>query len=523
MITENIMILWESKNSHAKIKSNLVLMRIYFLDEYLKFQIEQSPAVMLLRGDNAGFIISFFQSVFTGTQRFQIGYNELVASLTQFNESHEKPLTRKACDYIETWADEKHRFLRKYYVDGHDEPQTELSHEVSSMISWLHSQGRQDFVGTESRVSALFQMIDKLASHSDTDPKARISKLKQEREAIDQEMNLIKKTGTVLGWDDLRKREYLSHIMDDSRRLLADFALIEDIFKDHARQLKESMVASQLSKGDLLAQVLDMHDALEESDQGKSFRAFWDFLISPTKQNALSHWLEKILQDLSEKPYLKGIQHREYVSRLKGFKGDLLQRGRKVLASQNRLTREIRTLLVQSSHHDARAIQAAISDIKAWCIADRERFANMASHTLIEIEHKPLVHLPLERPLWSEPIGTQLDFGDVLDDLLADEADTHLKEHSALACWQLEERLTTLLQEHTSFTLPELIDVYPPEFALDELVGYLSIGMKHPQHHVDTSESIKHEEFLVPHITFCRPNQTHPKTTATPIIGISDV
>lgn len=478
------------------------------MEEYLAFQIEQSPAIMLLRSDHAGFILGFFQSVFGGAQRFQIGYNELVASLGQYNDAHSNPLTRRPSDYIEIWADEKHRFLRKYYIDGNDEPQVELAYEVASIMSWLHSQGTQDFVGTESRVSALFQMLDKLASHSDADPKARILKLKQEREMIDEEINQIKTTGTVLGWDDLRKREYLSHIMEDSRRLLADFALIEDIFKDHARQLKEKMVAAQLSKGEILAQVLDMHDALEESDQGKSFRAFWDFLISPTKQEALSRCLEKILQDLSEKPYLKGMQYREYVARLKGFKAHLLQRGRKVLASQNRLTREIRTLLVQSSSQDSRAIQKAIADIKAWCISDRERFANLAGGMLTEIEHKPLVHLPLERPLWSEPVGVTLEFCELPGESSTDEAAIHLKEHAALACWQLEERVNTLLQERTSFTLPELVEAYPPEFVLEELVGYLSVGMKGPQHQVDRTESISLDAFLLPNITFHRTTQT---------------
>lgn len=476
------------------------------LDEYLKFQIEQSPAVILLRGDNAGFIIGFFQSIFGDTQRFQIGYSELVNLLTQYNESHDKPLTRRPNDYIDTWADEKHRFLRKYYIDGNDEPQTELSHEISSMIAWLCHQQTQDFVGTQSRVSSLFQMIDKLASHSDTDPKARISKLKQDREAIDEEINQIKKTGTVLGWDDLRKREYLSHIMEDSRRLLADFALIEDIFKDHARQLKEKMINMELSKGELLAQVLDMHDALEESDQGKSFRAFWDFLISPTKQNNLVQWLGKILQDLSDKPYLKGMQHREYVARLKGLKADLLQRGRKVLASQNRLTREIRTLLIQNANQDAKAIQTAIADIKAWCIADRERLALLAAETLIEIEHKPQVYLPLERPLWSKPQGTRLDLGEVQDALDKEDCPINIKQSQALACWQLEERIATLLNEHVSLTLPELIEKHPIEYTLEELTGYLSIGIKNDQHIIDQSAIVQHEEFLMPHIIFHRQN-----------------
>ena len=474
------------------------------LEEYLLFQIEQSPAVVLLRSDNAGFILSFFQSVFGGTQRFQVGYNELVSSLGQFNEANDKVLSRKSSDYIEIWADEKHRFLRKYYVDGNDEPQVELSYEVSSIISWLQTQGSQEFVGTESRVSALLQMIDKLASHSDTDPKARISKLKLEREAIDQEINQIKQTGTVLGWDDLRKREYLSHIMEDSRRLLADFALIEDIFKDHARQLKEKMVAAQFSKGEILEQILDMHDALEDSDQGKSFRAFWDFLMSSTKQDKLSQWLDKILQDISEKPYLKGMQYREYVARLKRFKADLLQRGHKVLASQNRLTREIRTLLVQSSSQDSKALQAAISGIKAWCIADREYFASIATEMLIEIEHKPLIHLPLERPLWNVPVSTSLNFGDLLGELSTELSADQIEERQALACWQLEDRVKNLLEERTSFTLPELVEVYPPEFPLEELVGYLSIGMKNQQHRVDRLEPVSLAEFLLPQITFRR-------------------
>lgn len=476
---------------------------------YLELQMEQSPAILLLRSDQAGFILGFFRSVFEETQRFQIDYKELVAALKQYNEAHGNPLTRQASDYIETWSDEKHRFLRKYYVDGHDEPQTELSYEVSSILSWLYKMGTQDFVGTESRVSSLFQMIDKLAGYSDNDPKIRIAKLQKERETIDQEIHQIKKTGVVLGWDDLRKREYLSHIIEDSRRLLADFALIEDIFKNHARQLKEKMVVTQLSKGEILANLLDMHDALDESDQGKSFRAFWNFLMSSSKQNELDRWLTKILRDLSEKPYLKGVQHREYLTRLKGFKADLLQRGRKVLSSQNRLTREIRTLLVQNSNQDVRAIQTTIADIKAWCIAGRERFANLAGETLLEIEHKPRVNLPLERPLWSEPVETALNFAHALGESSAMDTEINIiKERSTLALWQLEERIDSLLQKRASFTLPELIEAYPPEFALEELVGYLAIGMKCSQHTVNRASAVQVDEFSLPQMTFCRSPQT---------------
>jgi hypothetical protein len=456
--------------------------------------------------------MGFFQSVFGDAQRFQVGYGELVAALRQYNEAHDSPLTRQPSDYIDIWSNEKNRFLRKYYVDGNDEPQTELAYEVSSALAWLRGLGTQDFVGTESRISSLFQMIDKLASYSDTDPKARIAKLQQERECIEQEISQIKKMGRALGWDDLRKREYLSHIIEDARRLLADFSLIEDIFKDQARQLKEKMVSRQHSKSEILGQVLDMHDALEESDQGKSFRSFWNFLMSSSKQDELSRWLDKILKDLSEKPYLKGVQHREYLKRLKRFKIDLLHRGRKVLASQNRLTREIRNLLVQHAHQEGHVLQAAIADIKVWCIKKREHFMKIANDVLLEIEHTAYVHLPLERPLWSKAVGTFL-FDTALDESSAVESSLNTTTGSSgVMLWQLEERVYSLLQQQASCSVSEILKAYPPRSVLEELVGYLAIGMKDSEHVIDDTKTLQQDAFSLPWITFYRSSKVkHPE------------
>ena len=55
-----------------------------------------------------------------------------------------------------------------------------------------------------------------------------------------------------------------------------------------------------------------------------------------------------------------------------------------------------------------------------------------------------------------------------------------------------------------SFILPELVDAYPPEFPLEELVGYLAIGMKGSQHAVDKTDAIQIDEFSLPKIIFSR-------------------
>ena len=76
------------------------------------------------------------------------------------------------------------------------------------------------------------------------------------------------------------------------------------------------------------------------------------------------------------------------------------------------------------------------------------------------------------------------------------------QERSPLAYWQLEERVNHLLSERASFTLPELLDVYPLEFELEELVGYLAVGMKHQHHQVAHLEPVLFHQFELPHITF---------------------
>src|SRR6185295_1190299 len=150
----------------------------------------------------------------------------------------------------------------------------------------------------------------------------------------------------------------------------------------------------------------------------------------------------------------------------------------------------------------------AIADIKACCLSLRESFENIAGDTLLEIEYKPHVYLPLERPFWSEPVAATLELGNVFGELFATDADFDtVKGRPVLALWQLEERIDSLLQERTSFILPELVEAYPPEFALEELVGYLAIGMKASRHAVDRTDAIQIDEFSLPSITFCRSTQ----------------
>ena len=65
-----------------------------------------------------------------------------------------------------------------------------------------------------------------------------------------------------------------------ARELLADFRQVEENFRKLDRQLREKVAGWQGGKGELLDDVLGSRESIAGSDQGRSFQAFYDFLLS---------------------------------------------------------------------------------------------------------------------------------------------------------------------------------------------------------------------------------------------------
>lgn len=54
-------------------------------------------------------------------------------------------------------------------------------------------------------------------------------------------------------------------------------------------------IATWGGKGELLQQTFDSCDTIADSDEGRSLRAFWDLLMSPSRQDELGKLLERVM------------------------------------------------------------------------------------------------------------------------------------------------------------------------------------------------------------------------------------
>lgn len=121
---------------------------------------QSHPAWRLLRSDHAPLVASFLQRIFIAPNVRVMAQADLVEALEDEifalrerlgGEAFPKP----ALDYLNDWANSEKAWLRKFYIQGSDEPNFDLTPATEKAIAWLGALTERSFVGTESRLLTL--------------------------------------------------------------------------------------------------------------------------------------------------------------------------------------------------------------------------------------------------------------------------------------------------------------------------------------------------------------------------------
>ena len=138
-------------------------------------------------------------------------------------------------------------------------------------MEWLNSLKQQQFVGTESRLLTVFELLKDIVYKTDHDPENRIKILEARKKEIDEEIEQIKNQG-VLPYDSTQIKEGFFQLEDTVRKLLSDFRQVEHNFRKLDRETREHIAKSDKTKGALLDGIFHDQDAIWDSDQGKSLQ-----------------------------------------------------------------------------------------------------------------------------------------------------------------------------------------------------------------------------------------------------------
>jgi hypothetical protein len=444
------------------------------------------PAWRLLAAAHAPLIASFLQRVFITPNIRAMGAADLTEALEDELYSLRERLGQDAypgaaMEYLNKWAAPDKGWLRKFYRHGSDEPQFDLTPATEKAIAWLGTLAERSFVGTESRLLTLFDLLRQMSEGSDANPERRLSELEKRRAEVDAEIAQVQ-AGDVRLLNDTELKDRFQQFQQLARDLLTDFREVEHNFRQLDRRVRERIALWDGAKGTLLAEIMGEHDAIAGSDQGRSFRAFWDFLMSSTRQQELTDLLARVLA-------LDTVRELKPDARTRRVHYDWLEAGEHTQRTVAQLSQQLRRFLDDQAWLENRRIMDILRGIEGKALALRDTPPPGEAMWIDSLAAD--VDLPMERPLHTPAHKAVLSSAN----LAAGSADIDvgaLYDQIVIDKVQLGRNVRQALQERAQITLRELAERQPLQHGLAELVAYMGLSGETFRTVVDehTTESI---------------------------------
>jgi hypothetical protein len=452
--------------------------------EQIKYELENSTALKLLRSHNAALVLSFLHQQFKSNQHISIAQIELETKLGDFIEYLQNDdvenYPQSAKKYLSDWCDD--RLLTKTFESG-DEPVFKLTPDTEKAIAWIEDlQQRDEFIGTESRFLQIFSLLKEIQNRSTTDVETRIAQLEQERDDVQEQIDRIRETGETDLYSQTQLQERFILADKLARQLIADFRDIEQNFRNLTRKVQKAQLAQDSRKGNVLVQVLDADAELKESDQGRSFYAFWNFLVSENKRQELKSAIQNVYELAELQPLV-----RDYAL-LRRIERNLLDAGEYIFQSNRRLSEKLRQMLDERNLQENRRIAELINDVQR--IALQVSNDPPLESDFWTVAGSPAIYLPMARPLHLLEESEVPIFSLNLTDLPENVSDAEIAElyHQFYVDeTELLQRIDRSLEQRSTISLTDLIQLYPVTQGLPEVVTYLTIADRFERHSIDPS------------------------------------
>jgi hypothetical protein len=442
------------------------------------------PAWRLLAAAYAPFVIGFLHESFVAPNVRTLPRDELQRVLEDYlarlrERLGADALPRRASEYLDEWARDDHGWLRKYYPETGDEPHFDITPATEKAIEWVMSLRRRRFVGTESRLLTVFDLLRQIVDGAEENPDVRLAELERRRAQLDAEIERARRGEVdVMGPTQIRDR--FLQLAATARALLTDFREVEQNFRELDRTVRERIATWEGGKGELLEEIFGRRDAIRDSDQGKSFHAFWDFLMAPSRQEELTTMLEKVLS-------LDAVRELEPDRRLLRVHYDWLAAGEVAQRMVARLSQQLRRYLDDRAWLENRRIMQILRAVEQHALAVRN---SAPTEVFMEIDDlAPAIALPLDRPLFAPSRKHKITARELVSGEETADASA-LYDQVYVDKGKLAAHVRRALQSRDQVSLSEIILQHPLELGLAELVGYFGIAADDPEHSViDESRS----------------------------------
>lgn len=427
---------------------------------------KNNAAWRLLNSQNAPLVLSFLGSFFIEDNRGAVGENVLLDALDEYLYAihlvDSEMYSQDAKHYVDDWADPERGWLRKFYPTGSDEVHYDATSAVEKAHRWVQTLQTRAMVGTESRLQTMVELLRQITYGAEMDPQIRRDNLLKQRSKIDEELALLDQ-GVLSRSEGSSLRDRYQLFLSTSRDLMADFRAVEENFRSLDRSAREKIAQWDGGKGELLADLVESRTDISASDEGRSFQAFYDFLLSNTRQEELSALLSSIttIEEIDADPGVRTIHH------------DWAEGAERTQATVRSLSEQLRTFLEDRVWLENRRVLELIRSIEKTAVATRDTPHKDGEGLTIPVPGLPIA-LPLARPLHTQ--REQVLINSFIEPEAPEQIDlTSLLTQRFVDQARLVEHIKACVPPRSKVALPEIVALYPLQEGLAELLGYLDL------------------------------------------------
>lgn len=439
--------------------------------------LNSSPSVIMLRMKTCNIIVEFLTDVFDGVMA--ISYESIHNYLADFLNNHEVEIDEendilfsdtyedKAVKYIKKWTDSG--FLTNYRnEDG--EIYYELSSHSSKVLDWLSGLKREEYIGTESKFKSIITQLRELVEYTSEDREKRLQILEDKKLEIEQQIQRLQMGDDVKIFEEYEIVPRFQQVSNLAKELLSDFKDVDDNFKSIIKDIYQKQIDPTLNKGGILQYTFDALDELKSSSQGKSFYAFWEFLLSRDMQDELEQLINNLFSTLQKRDIASDDRF------LQNMVSYLYESGRKVYQTNDKMAEKLSHIIRENDVVRSDAAKRIVQEIKNSLIKISK--SKSKPEISLSVEDGLDINIPFERKITFErsesteynlqPENYVLDFdslneiGKVFGNVVVDRK-------------IIEHNLREVLKNKGQTTIAEVVSLHPLNQGLPELFAYFSV------------------------------------------------
>lgn len=347
---------------------------------------------------------------------------------------------------------------------------------LQAAIAFVEGLDNRIMTSTASRLSVVQREIERLESGLNPDAGQRVASLERRIAELQRELEAAE-AGDIPVLDAADAIERIREIYTLTTGLRADFRRVEDSWREADKALRHNIINEQQHRGNIVDQLLDGHEALLDTTEGRVFESFQAQLRQSVDLDLMRERLRQILaHEISEKA-LNAQQQND----LRFLVGRLVKESEVVFQARARSERDVKGFLktgLAAEHHRVGQLLGEI--FQEMLQLDWQRAATRRSESPLPPVAVPIAGIPLIERLRYKSLDSQ-SLAEL--DLSATQAHTAALDADFWADFDGLDReatiartLALLREQGRALSIAELAEALPPTHDLETFALWITMA-----------------------------------------------